>query len=367
MAEITFLDLPAEPAARGAAHGEALRRQIHACYGEHMSRVLASPTARQRGIIDEDTYLAHAMRHRPAVEAFAPDLWEELRAIARAAELTPAHILAMNLHLEVLDLANPMAPDPDAGGCTTFALQRGDGSVAIGQTYDLKAYFEDAAFTFRTELPTGGTLAAMSFAGTAAAIGMNSHGLAIVINKLFGSDWRPDGVPYPFVVRRMLEQPTPALALSVLIPAARAASMHYLVADQEGLLYPIETSARKFDVMDVAEDGLYTHTNHFLSPQLKPLEARDFSGYAAHTITRLARSRQLLRRMGRDAPASKIQTLMTDEHNFPCGICATPVADGHQPTEGKTVGRALLEPSAGKAAFALGNAKANPFREILLG
>lgn len=241
---------------------------------------------------------------------------------------------------------------------------RGDGSAVIGQTYDLRAYFEDAAFAFRTPA-AGGALVALSFAGTVAAVGQNSAGVAVVINKLFASDWRV-GVPYPFVVRKMLEQPTPGEALSVLIPAERAAGTHYLVADAAGLLYPVETSAAVWELLEVPESGLYAHTNHYLGPRLKPLEARDFSGVAAHTIVRHARARQLLARLGRDAPVEALRALMGDEHNFPCGICTHP-SPHDAAVEGKTVARVLFEPAAGRAHLARGNRADAPWRTVRVG
>lgn len=364
MSELPFLDLPSDPLRRGAAHGEALREPVQACFAAHMDRILRSATARRRAVFDLDSYLARALRHRPAIERFAPELLIECEGIARAAGLTLGHILAMNLHLEWADLANPAAPDPAPAGCTTFGLVRGDGSAVIGQTYDLRSYFEDAAFCLKTPIP-GGTLTALSFAGTVGAVGMNAGGVAVVINKLFGADWRI-GVPYPFVVRKMLEQPTPGQALSVLIPAERAAAMHYLIADAAGLLYGIETSATAWELMDIPESGLYAHTNHFLGQRMKPLEARDFSGYAAHTIVRHARARQLLARLGRDAPAEHLQAIMADEHNFPCGICTHPSPDDPS-VEGKTVARVLFEPIAGRASYAKGNRSQNPWRTFKLG
>ncbi len=85
------------------------------------------------------------------------------------------HILVLNLHLEMIDIANSMypfasgdQPGPEAG-CTNIAVERegGDGCL-IGQTYDLRSFYENAAFAFRT-ISNGLKISGLSFAGVLGA------------------------------------------------------------------------------------------------------------------------------------------------------------------------------------------------------
>jgi hypothetical protein len=256
----------------------------------------------------------------------------------------------MNAHLEMIDVANRAAPEPlPDQGCTAFGVSRQSRpGCLLWQTYDLNDYYEDAAVAFRTTT-NGVSLALLSFAGTLAGAGMNSSGTGIVINKLYGADARA-GVPFCVVLRGALEQKTPGRSLSAILGAERASSINYLVGDDAGVLYPLETSASEWDLLDTESDT-FVHSNHFLSPRLKQLECRDFRTFNAHTIVRYVRGRQILKRLGTEAEISAYLGTMEDRHNFPLSINCHD-ADGIRV---KTVASVFFDLEAREARFARGN------------
>lgn len=341
---IRVLELPGDPSARGQAHGRLLADEIDRLIVEQFDNILGAPATHMRGVTGRDELLAWSMQYAEITQSRCPRLWLELEGIAAGSGKEVAEILALNLHLEMIDLANAAAPfalsgqkltsqGPEAG-CTDIAAVRSNGSGCIlAQTYDLRSFFETYAFCYRTTA-NGATLAGLSFAGILAANGMNHRGFGIVINKLYSKD-AGIGVPHPFVLRMALEALSTGQALSEILSAPRACGIHYLCGDSGGLLFPLETTRLSWDLLDYG--SLYAHTNHFAGPNLRGLECRDFRGYGAHTVLRLQRARQLLNRIGPDAEMQAYESILDDSHDGPIGISCCGAPDMPFGTVGKTL------------------------------
>ncbi len=354
---LPVLDLPEDPRKRGEAHGEALREEAHTLYQAHLAQLVSQPAIAARGITGDASYQAYAARFRPHAEHYAPHLWTELEGIAAGARMRVNQVLAQNLYLESYDISHPAAP-AGLGGCTAWAHRRGsDGLVAeqramVGQTYDMSKIYEPAAFVLKTR-SNGVAVLALSFAGVLGANGMSGAGFAVVINKLYGADSRL-GVPYPFIIRAMLEQPRPGDALACLLGCERAGSMNYIVGDSGGVLFNFETSATGWENLQ-GRENFAVHANHFVGTHGNKFEARDFSGYGAHSLMRYARAQQLLAALGERPQHENYRAILCDRHNEPWGIY-TREPPGGSIKELRTVASVLFEPASGEAWMSHGNA-----------
>ncbi|MEC9453928.1 MAG: C45 family peptidase [Pseudomonadota bacterium] len=354
---LQVLDLPEEPRQRGEAHGEALREEANTLYQAHLAQLASQPAFAARGITGDAGYQAYAARFRPHAEAYAPHLWAELEGIAAGARMTVNQVLAQNLYLESYDISHPAAPAV-LGGCTAWAHRRGaqgpvaEQSAMVGQTYDMSSIYEPAAFVLKTR-SNGVELLALSFAGALGANGLSGAGFAVVINKLYGSDSRL-GVPYTFIIRAMLEQPRPGDALACLLGCERAGSMNYIIGDGGGLLFNFETSATGWENLQGAEPYA-VHANHFTGAQGKQFEARDFSGFGAHSLMRYARARQLLAALPERPAEADYRAILCDRHNEPWGIY-TKEPPGGSIKELRTVASVIFDPASGEAWMSRGNA-----------
>ena len=362
---IRVLELSGEPHVRGLAHGRLLAAEIDRLIFEQFDSILQAPATRRRGVTGRDELLAWSMQYAEIARSWCPALWRELEGIAVGSGKTVSEILALNLHLEMIDLANAAAPFPSCdqelplqgpeAGCTDIAAVRSSGGgCVLAQTYDLRAFFEKYAFCYRTTA-NGTTLGGLSFAGILAANGMNHRGFGIVINKLYSKD-AGVGVPHPFVLRMALEAPSTGQALSEILSAPRACGIHYLCGDSGGLLFPLETTRLSWDILD--HGPVYAHTNHFAGPNLRHLECRDFRGYGAHTVVRLQRARQLLNRVGPDAEMHAYESVLDDSHDGPIGISCCGAPDMPFATVGKT----LIDTQTGQLLVAQGRAALHPVR-----
>lgn len=352
---LPILDLPSDPRSRGLHHGNALREAIALNVVNQIDNILSSPATAHRGVASTEDLMAWSARYEAPARSYAPDLWVELEAVAEGANQPVLAVLMLNLHLEMIDLANAAAPDaahemsppgPEAG-CTNIAAVRSDGSgCVLAQTYDLRSFYEASAFGFSTHAD-GLSFCGLSFAGVLAANGMNGVGFALVINKLYARDARV-GVPHPFVVRRAIQARTTGRAISAILGAERACGIHYLAADTAGLLFPLETTAGCWDLLEVG--SVYEHTNHFSGPRLRSQECRDFRQHGAHTILRLQRARQLMRRLGPDADCGDYAAVLDDRHDGPLGISCS----GEPGMPFATVGKALFDTGRQRAFLARG-------------
>ena len=97
------------------------------------------------------------------------------------------------------------------------------------------------------------------------------------------------------------------------------------------------------------------HANHFTGAQGKQFEARDFSGFGAHSLMRYARARQLLAALPERPAEADYRAILCDRHNEPWGIY-TKEPPGGSIKELRTVASVIFDPASGEAWMSRGNA-----------
>lgn len=338
-----LLEVSGSPLNLGRAHGEAFREEIRALlpvyfdYLERTSRRQRVPTLSKTRVLEiAGTYA------KPA-EAYAPDLTEEARGIAEGAGVPIEEIMALNGFLDIFDY---LSPNFVGAGCTTFMVpdMEGGARAAIGQNYDLVEIFQPAAVLLKI---TGAGPDALMYttAGMLGCAGLNSEGIGVVINNLVPGDAGP-GVPYPFVIRRLLESAGIGDAIDAVVSSRRASGMNYVLCDRHGEIYNLETTAADYEATSPF-DGPMAHSNHYLAECLKPLERRA-NDQRGQSLARWGRATRLLHRSA-DPDAETIKSALGDHVNSPVSICRHS-ADGC----GQTICGIVLEPSNGRAWFARG-------------
>ena len=179
--------------------------------------------------------------------------------------------------------------------------------------------------------PDGTRIMGLAGAPYLLMLGMNSHGVGNVSNSVHSNDNRI-GVPNTFVRRATLEARTLEEARDRGLLAARARGTNQFFADAGGRLWDLETSATAHALMDHTGAGFMAHTNHYVSPELRP-----FEGYAGgESEVRLSTAERLLREgvaAGEDPLELVARVLRTHEPSPAEAIC------GH-PGAGRGAGRA---------------------------
>jgi isopenicillin-N N-acyltransferase-like protein len=312
---IPVLTLTSTPAQIGAAHGEAQRERIR----EHADRFLDYTLSGAAISMTEETLWAKWAAQVPANQAAAPDLVEEMRGIARGAGVPFERIFLLNSLLDINSFRYlPLAQNY---GCSTFAVVAAadTGKTLVGQTYDMPAFHQDYLTLLRLKPAQGPRQLLFTFAGIVGAAGLNEEGIALDINYLSPRDVGV-GRLHSVVVRQILACTNLADALTPAALPPRAGGAHFLVADRDGNIVSLETTAQRHQVF-YPEGNAFGHTNHYLADWLKPYEYIR-SGSIGSSIARYTALRRYFGDHGDRLTLEGLQELTRNHTSYPRSICA---------------------------------------------
>lgn len=281
---IRVLRLQGAPAERGRQHGLAHAPAIRH-YTEERVQLAADGSWAGLPATRADI-LALAEEMLPAHRAYAPDLTEELEAMAAAAGISAAEAIIVGGFTDFVDAvrARAGAATVEEDDCTAVL-----GAEYLAQTWDMHA----SATPHVVLLDVRDRIACLAFStvGCLAQIGMNAAGIAIGITNLVGTDGRV-GVTWPFVVRKVLQQTTLAAALACIVDAPLAGAHDYLILDARGAGYNVEAMPTHKAITQLASAPL-VHTNHCLDAEAAEREAERAPALLGSSQDRLARARAL--------------------------------------------------------------------------
>ena len=197
-------------------------------------------------------------------------------------------------------------------------------------------------------------------------LGMNSHGIGNVSNSVHSNDNRI-GVPNVFVRRATLEARTLEEARDRGLLAARARGTNQFFADAGGRLWDLETSATAHALMDHTAAGFMAHTNHYVSPEMRP--------YRGLRRRRVARSGSPPPSgcCGRASPPGRTRwsswpgsCARTSRRPTEC-ICGHPAPDEAPADQGMTVGSIICDLDERRLYACAGPPCENPYQVFEMG
>lgn len=361
---VRVLDLQGTPYERGRQHGEQLEEQI-------CELMMWQAKAWELNLSSEVALQAYADKYLPYTAEYAPDLLEEMRGIADGAGVTLSEVLRLNCFLDLGDGLITGNFGRLFGGCTAFAVNGNvtdDGCTYVGQNYDLPGFFSPALVLLRLPTRHGGHVLAQTFAGCLGCSGINSHGIALTINKLNATDGKP-GVPYTLVVRQALDKMRLGDAMGAILGARRASGVNYVLGDTLEVV-DIETSAEQSAVVYASEDYLF-HTNHYLSPYLKSLKieqwpaAPELLGESHVRYMRMGRQLRDAARHGK-VTSRDLLGMASDHSNYPYSICNHIFEEKQGQNLGSvnTVATVIYKPATGDVLVTNGNPCRSPAEHL---
>ncbi len=309
MTKIRHLKVQGTPYAMGYAHGEAYANEI-AILTEERLQLSSDPFWTGGLAVTHADVLALGAACLAAHKEYAPELVEEIRGMADATGLGVNELVIMNGFTDFVDLmANPamvkqagqlsgLLGDGDGGGCTTFLIDptiSADGRGYIGQTWDMHTTATPHVLMLEVQPDQGPALMCFTLTGCVGMIGMNEHGVAVGINNLLDKQGRV-GVHWPFVVRKMLEQPTIDAALAVLAEAPLSGAHNYVVMgpDEAGRLRGVNVEAMATRRTATPVTVHYAHTNHCVYEENCAIERPRKAYSLASTHARLGQAERFL-------------------------------------------------------------------------
>jgi len=188
-------------------------------------------------------------------------------------------------------------------------------------------------------------------AGMLAKVGMNDAGFGLCTNTLVSErDANRPGVPYHVMLRALLDATTVDDALRILSSIERALSANYLVADRSGAAVNFETIAGGPAEVHATHPhgGLLAHSNHFLAPAFRPIDA--YVANSPHSLTRLSDMWDGLKHP-LPLTVSRLQDALRSHAHAPNGVCSHPDPDAHPLYARTTVASFVADLTVGECWF----------------
>ncbi|MEE2775969.1 MAG: C45 family peptidase [Acidobacteriota bacterium] len=335
---IRCLPLHGSPASLGAQHGESYREDIRRYSDERVGLASDGTWAGRAATRDDVLGLAEAML--PAHRAYAPDLTEEMEAMAAASGLSAAEAVIVGGFTDFVDVVRGQAESVhEEDDCTAVlvpdALAEGQGFLA--QTWDMHASATEYVVLLDIEPEVGPRSFVFSTVGCLGQIGLNEAGISIGINNLAAARGRL-GVTWPFVVRKALQQTDIEAALACVVEADLAGAHNYLLFDHHGRGYNVEAMPDCRTVTKL-EGSPLAHTNHCLDPDALQEQAPRPTALLESSQARLRRAYELLESV-RPVTCEQLIELTRD----PVAICQR----SRPPYHLESSGAAIIRPASGE-------------------
>ena len=287
---------------------------------------------------------------RPA-EDYVPQAVDQIRGLAEGANAPFQHLFALNCSEEFTCTADRVWPRPER--CTSFAVVAG-GRVVSGHNEDWYPEDVEGLVIRKVRLTGAGAAAGLSYLSVGAAYdlpmtGITSSGLTSAANTVYYRD-ECVGVPNNCLLTAVLEQPDLERARDLIAGSPRARGSNHLLCDAAGRIWDIETTGERWAFLDGA--ALFTHANHYVSPELAPADATGSEG----SSLRRARAEELLA-AGVAAGVDLVElgeAVLSDHANAPLSICSHWDEDDPDEDQSVTTASMVWEPAEGRAHIACG-------------
>lgn len=304
---LPIIEIQGGPRKRGQQQGEGAQIMIHAAlarYREVLTKALN---------MTWQEALREARKFLPYAEEAFPQFVDEIRGIAEGAQVAFQEVWTLNCYEGLTEVRQQV------WGCTCVAVRddlTADGHVLLAHNEDWSSVDREHVYLVRCWPDDGPAFIGMTYGPLLVNIGLNAEGIGVAINSVYPTDGRV-GVPRILSSRAVLDARTIGEAIRACVPKLRAGGYSYLLADPNGELYSIETSATTHNIL-YGEDGWLAHTNHYLSPKMQVIEE---AGTYSSSHVRLNRARRLLRTQLGQVTVESLQALLRDHVNYPNSIC----------------------------------------------
>jgi len=261
-----------------------------------------------------------------AIGNYDAGILEELEGIARGAELSLEEIIAINARYEI-NFSLGIAPEYKCGGCTSAAALpevTRDGHTIMGQNWDWLPRFKEFNVLLEVEQKGKPGLVTQPEAGVLSHRGMNSVGLGVCYNGLSSSlDKFSPGVPFLVILRAVLYADNYARSLKAVLGTKASISGNFFIAHRDGEAIDLEVSPAEVGCV-YPEDGILTHSNHFLALLNRKDMADILKSLYPDTLFRYQRARQILEKDRGKIDVASFKRVFSDHFSHPTSICRHP-------------------------------------------
>jgi isopenicillin-N N-acyltransferase-like protein len=191
-----------------------------------------------------------------------PTYATEIEAVAAGAGIEPWKVYTLNGRTEIYRLLAEKAKPKDPGECTAVYFPT---SGLLGQNWDWHPHLEDLAVILKLRQPDGHTILMFTEPGIIGKMGLNSAGLGVCLNILFGRS-STAGVPIHILLRAVLDARSVSEAAALIAGLPLGTSSNILLGDAVGNGVNLEIQGSALHRYDVTSGDL-VHTNHYIADE----------------------------------------------------------------------------------------------------
>lgn len=210
-------------------------------------------------------------------------------------------------------------------GCTAL-YWKNDSSTFLAQNWDWQEEQQENLISLHVSPRNKPVIAMITEAGIIGKIGLNSNGVGVCLNAIraLGVDF--GRLPCHLALRAGLECQSVQEAVVALNESGVASACHILVADPHEA---VGLECSHLEIVELAtEEGVLTHTNHFMRPH--PVDDKLAFKDSPVRLTRIDGLIQQRRKGIGESTVIKtddIRSLLSDEQDSPTAICRSNTED----------------------------------------
>jgi isopenicillin-N N-acyltransferase-like protein len=353
-----IIEVNGKPHDRGYTYGTACRQQIQQTIDAHFLHYA------RHCHFSKATTLRLARKYLPHIRSYAPEFEEEIAGIAEGAYRPRDEIVMLAVYWELMYRYVTGSPHHcTAVAATGLATVNGETFVAQNNDEALEPWGTGFSRIVHSTPSSGPSFLAYTYPGFPGQMGLNSSGIALCVNALI-CDQHELGVPFQAITREVLEQRTIGDAVNAVMRAKkRASSGNLLIGDENGEIYDVETTPRRFECFYSSEQMV--HTNHFLSTRLG-VKTDIILESMCDTMIRYNRMNRILREQEGRISVETLTHAFEDHVNYPNSICRHVDERDAEKDRLKTADCMIFSPTKKVMWLARGNPCEAEFRTINL-
>lgn len=349
----SLVTIEGSPYDRGYQYGRQCADAI-----QYAARV-AFPELLKANTADRLEYLKdEAERYEPFIVEHASHLIEELRGVADGARIGWREVLLLQTRPELSNVRHSRLKreDHECSSIGVGGARTSDGHPLLAQNIDMNETLKDLGIVLRIYPEQGPAILTWTLAGVLGQTGINSSGVGRCGNVLFSGRWRL-GVPTSILFRLALEQESVDDIVDLCRQIPRAKSNNFMLCDRNGKVVDLEMTVDSQRVIELDENSLIHHTNHYCHPEFQEEDTEPNRG---GTRVRQARLEELTADINGIIDVDDIKRFMSDHHNEPLSLCR------HGQDGGRTLASCVLVPNRSEAYISLGNPCGAPYQRYQL-
>ncbi|WP_439879590.1 C45 family autoproteolytic acyltransferase/hydrolase [Pontibacter sp. MBLB2868] len=273
---------------RGFQHGFQLKGQIAEVYRKWKESIRKDTGKNPDAVIAD--FLASS-QYQKAIQQSTPQLWQEVQGMAVGSGQKIDDVLAFQLIDEYWGYLDRLENGSvDKSHCSAVGVAATQNSPTfVAQNIDIDTYMQGYQVLLHiVSAEDDMEQFVMSCAGFIGFAGMNSKGVAVVINALTDLNNSVNGLPVTFVTRGILQQKSGEQAVSFVQSITHATGQNYLIGTETEVINYEASANQVVPFYPTENKGVVYHTNHSLGnhdvkPWMQDYHQRMLSGTGMQT------------------------------------------------------------------------------------